>query len=121
MQANVQCVYLRCLPANDNDLRAIGSFHRCEAIDLGGTDISDAGVHHLVGMTNLQYLFLWHTGISDASVDSITNLPQLQILSVYNTAITDHGVKILNRSLPNCLICLEDDRYLFGTIAIARR
>lgn len=114
LSSKVQCVYLRCLPVNDSDLRAIASFQRCEAIDLGGTDISDAGVCHLAGMTSLQYLFLWHTQITDASIDSITNLSQLRILSVLNTAISERGVDLLNCSLPNCLLCLESNRYRFG-------
>ena len=114
LRSNVQCVYLRCLPANDDDLQDVASFRRCEAIDLGGTDISDVGIQHLIEMQSLQYLFLWHTKVTDASIKSISGLTQLRILSVLNTAITDQGVDTLNRSLPNCLLCLQDDRYRYG-------
>ncbi|WP_413431588.1 hypothetical protein [Crateriforma spongiae] len=110
----VQCVYLRCLPANDGDLLSIANFRHCEAIDLGGTDISDCGIQYLAGMERLQYLFLWHTRISDASIAFINRIRQLRMLSVYNTSITERGVDTLNRSLPNCLLCLGDDCYRFG-------
>jgi hypothetical protein len=105
-----------CLPIDDADLEAIGSFRHCEALDLGGTCISDQGIRYLSQMQSLQYLFLWHTQISDAAIDWIVRIPQLRMLSVCNTSISKTGVDKLQSSVKDCLLCLDDDRYRYGTL-----
>ncbi len=97
-------------------MQSIGCFRNCEALDLGGTNISDDGVRHLTGMESLQYLFLWHTPITNSAVSLIKNLSQLRMLSVANTSISELGIEELNASLENCLLCLEDGRYRFGCL-----
>ncbi|TWU49034.1 Leucine Rich repeats (2 copies) [Rubripirellula tenax] len=116
LRSTVQGAYLRCLPIDDADLEAIGTFRHCEALDLGGTCISDHGIRYLSRMESLQYLFLWHTQISDAAIDWIAKIPQLRMLSVCNTSISIDGVDNLHCSLKDCLLCLDDDHYRYGQL-----
>lgn len=112
--ATVQSVYVRCLPIDDDDLAAMSRFRNCEAMDLGGTNITDEGVRCLTRMPKLQYLFLWHTRISDAAASILMGISHLRMLSLHDTLVSEDGLEKLNRALPNCLICPDEDRYLYG-------
>ena len=47
-------------------------------LDLLGTEVTDAGLEHLKGLS------------------------ELQSLDIHNTKVTDEGVKKLRQALPNC-------------------
>ena len=112
--SSVQSVYVRCLPVNDKDLDSISRFGNCEAMDLGGTEITDDGVRFLTRMPRLQYLFLWHTGVSDIAANVLATLSQLRMLSLHDTLVSEDALTALNIALPNCLICSDENRYLYG-------
>lgn len=114
MQSTVQSVYVRCLPINDQDLEAISLFENCEGMDLGGTQITDEGVRLLTRMPKLRYLFLWHTGVTDSAANILVHFSQLRMLSLQDTLVTDQALTALNEALPNCLICPDESRYLYG-------
>lgn len=115
-RSRVQCVYLRCLPFIDEDLKYIGRFDQCEAMDLGETHITDHCVDDLKKMRRLQYLFLGHTELSDKSIEALQELKQLRMLSLDGTRITKIGVGYLSQLLPNCLICYSDQQYQLGSL-----
>lgn len=97
-------------------------------IDLGLTQISDAGLEHLAGLTDLKWLFLERTKVSDAGLVHLKSLTQLErlhldgtqisdegllylkglkklrVLHLERTHVTDTGVADLRRALPNCNI-----------------
>ena len=66
--------------------------------------MTDAGLKHLEGLTQLQWLSLNDTKISDAGLEHLKGLTQLQSLWLLRTKVTDAGVKKLQQALPNCPI-----------------
>ncbi len=49
-------------------------------IDLGWTQVTDAGLQHLSGLINLQQLHLEYTQVTDAGVDQLqSHLPDVRI------------------------------------------
>jgi Leucine-rich repeat (LRR) protein len=62
-------------------------------LDLSDTDVTDAGLAHLAGVTTLLRLELNGTKVSDAGLKNLATLPNLQVLGLYKTKITDEGLK----------------------------
>ncbi len=65
-------------------------------IDLARTQVSDKGLAHLAGMSNLTRLHLENTGITDAGLDSLKGLAQLEYLNLYGTQVSDAGLEKLS-------------------------
>jgi hypothetical protein len=72
--------------------------------NFGSSSVTDAGLEHLKGMTQLQGLDIHDTQVSDVGLEHVKRLTQLQELSIYNTKVTDEGVKRLQQALPKCKI-----------------
>jgi beta-lactamase regulating signal transducer with metallopeptidase domain len=64
-------------------------------IDLRETKVTDAGLEHLKGFSQLQYLFLGHTDVTDAGLEHLKGLSQLQMLDLSGTKVTDAGLEHL--------------------------
>ena len=62
-----------------------------------GTKVSDAGLKHLKGLTQLRRLDLDRTKVSDAGLEHLKGLTQLRRLDLGDTKVTDAGVKKLQR------------------------
>ncbi len=73
-------------------------------VDLSFTQITDAGLVHLAGLTSPQDLNLYGTQITDAGLVHLEGLTSLQTLHLFNTQITDAGLAKLRETLPNCQI-----------------
>jgi len=69
-----------------------------------GTRVTDAGLEHLKGLTQLQWLNLTGTRVTDAGLKHLKGLGQLRLLDLENTQVTDAGGKKLQKALPNCQI-----------------
>ena len=67
-------------------------------------DITDAGLVHLTGMTNLQTLSLSGSNITDPGIVHLKGLNKLQKLYLMRAKVTSAGVAHLPKALPNCLI-----------------
>jgi hypothetical protein len=63
-----------------------------EAIELNGTQITDAGLAHLAGLTNLRELLLTDEQITDAGLSHLKRLPNLELLMLNGTQVTAAGV-----------------------------
>ncbi len=61
-------------------------------VDLNYTQITDAGLVHLAGLTSLQTLALFNTQVTDAGLRHLKGLTSLQTLGLSNTQITDAGL-----------------------------
>ena len=57
-------------------------------LELGGTRITDAGLVHLRGLTNLKMLVLDRTKVTDAGMVHLKGLVNLEELRLQSTAIT---------------------------------
>lgn len=78
---------------NDSALGQLGAVAgKIESLDLARTQISDAGLKALSGMSALRELHLENTGISDAALDHVAGLKNLEYLNVYGTKVSDAGL-----------------------------
>jgi hypothetical protein len=86
----------------DAGLAHLKGFTELRGLNLGGTNITDAGLEHLKGLTQLRWLLLGGTNITDAGLEHLKDLTLLRELHLGYTGFTVVGVKKLQRSLPNC-------------------
>jgi hypothetical protein len=60
-----------------------------------GTKVTDAGLKHVKGLTQLKELYVRGSQITDAGLESLKELQLLQVLDLNDTVITDVGLKHL--------------------------
>ena len=68
------------------------------------TDVTDAGLIDLKGLTHLEFLVLSRTQVTDAGLAHLKGLTKLRVLELDYTEVTDEGVKGLKAALPKCRI-----------------
>ncbi len=103
--ANVGHVDLDGRSVRDADLQPFGDvFKDLEHLTLNNTQITDAGLEHLKGLSNLFFLRLNSTQITDVGLVHIEGLTKLRWLDLGNTKVSAGGVKKLQQALPNCQI-----------------
>jgi hypothetical protein len=73
-------------------------------VNLSETQVADAGLEHLKGLTQLQDLRLQWTEVTDAGLVHLNGLTKLKWLDMNATKVTDAGVKDLQKALPKCKI-----------------
>ena len=66
--------------------------------------ITDAGLVHLKGLTNLEQLDLVDTQVTDAGLVHLKGLTKLRTLFLDSTQVTDAGIADLQKALPKCKI-----------------
>ena len=79
----------------DGDLGVLKDLGMVVELDLKNTGITDAGLEHLSGLTNLKRLHLEKTKITDAGLEHMKGLGELEYLNLYGTAVTDAGLEHL--------------------------
>ena len=89
--------------------RDLSTRAKCVEGNLGGvrvtrTQITNAGLVQLKGMTKLEELLLFCPKVTDAGLVHLTGLTNLQELGLGSTKVTDAGVADLQKALPNCKI-----------------
>jgi Leucine-rich repeat (LRR) protein len=123
-------VDLSSTSVTDSDLeRLTKEFTQLRRLHLIGTPVTDTGLKHLEGLTQLQTLELESsvhftdggleqlgrlrqldilnlddTQVTDAGLEHLKGLTQLRMLGLTGTKVTDEGVKRLKQALPNCMI-----------------
>jgi hypothetical protein len=73
-------------------------------LNLEGTQVTDAGLAHLAGLTALERLWLIGTQVTDAGLAHLSRLTALEVLWLDDTQVTDAGVRKLKEALPECHI-----------------
>jgi outer membrane protein assembly factor BamB/uncharacterized protein YjbI with pentapeptide repeats len=73
-------------------------------LSLVGTQITDAGLEQLKGRTSLTSLDLRGTQITDAGLVHLKGLTRLETLFLTHTQITDAGLAEIKAALPKCYI-----------------
>jgi Leucine-rich repeat (LRR) protein len=71
---------------------------------LIGNQVSDAGLAHLRGLTQLKGLNLSSTQVTDAGLEHLRGLTRLTYLHLSNTQVTDASVNELKKVLPNLYV-----------------
>jgi internalin A len=69
-----------------------------------GKRITDSGVAELAAMTQLLELFLYGPKITDGSLDHLKQMQHLEELGVSNTNITQAAMIELEHTLPHCVV-----------------
>ena len=94
--------------ASDDDL-AMFEGQAVRSLNLYGTKITDAGLAHLTGLSDLQTLNLNDTAIGDAGLESLRGLPRLRELSLFHTRITDAGLAHLKGMVSLQILTVSGD------------
>ena len=91
-------------PLTDAGLRHLRGLSNVQKIWLNGTKITDSGLAHLKGLASLKELGLFETDITDAGLEHLHGLSNLEDLIVEQTKVTDAGVDKLKTALPDCKV-----------------
>ncbi len=78
-------------------LKGLKSLRR---LDLGNTEITDAGLKVVKELKGLRELDLQATKVTDAGAKELTGLKNLKLLNVFATKVTDAGAAELERASP---------------------
>jgi hypothetical protein len=90
-------VFVGCGPSSPQEkaiaaLRKLGaSFEFTTGVVLSGTKVTDAGLVHLSGLTNLERLNLSGTNVTDAGLVHLKGLTQLSDLNLQGTTKVTHA------------------------------
>jgi hypothetical protein len=71
---------------------------------LIGTRVTDAGLEHLKGLTDLKILLLVGTPVTDAGLDHLKGLAKLEFVNLSGTQVTEKGIEELQKALPDLSI-----------------
>ncbi len=93
-------VFLSDTQVRDAGLKHLRGLTKLEYLHLDNTQVSDAGLEHLRGLTDLENLDLGNTQVSDAGLKHLRGLTKLEYLHLANTQVSDAGLEHL-RSLTN--------------------
>ncbi len=93
--ADVTFVDLRGQEVTDAGLEHLKGLTELRYLNLSNRKVSDAGLQHLKGLSQLRVLWLDGTKVSDAGLEHLKGLTQLQELYLDNTHVSDAGLKQL--------------------------
>jgi FKBP-type peptidyl-prolyl cis-trans isomerase FklB len=64
-----------------------------QSLDLGSTKVTDAGLNHIESLTKLKYLGLYDCQVTDAGLEHLKGLTSLEALNLsYDTKVTGKGL-----------------------------
>jgi hypothetical protein len=73
-------------------------------VNLGFLPVTDAGLEHVKGLMQLQWLDLEHTRVTDNGSECLVGLTELRRLDLCETEVTEAGVEQLQEALPKASI-----------------
>jgi hypothetical protein len=85
-------------------LSGINAVDDIEHVDLTGTQMTDADLRDLDGLSHLHSLWLGGTSITDEGMGHLMGMRELNELDLDATFVSDAGIENLQRALPNCTI-----------------
>jgi hypothetical protein len=68
---------------------------------LSGTNVTDAGIVHLTGMTELTSLDLSFAAVTDETIERLRAFNKLKSIRLLGTGVTRQGVIRLRQAFPN--------------------
>lgn len=87
VRADEGFVSFRGVPLNEAAVAALTRMPGIRTLDLNATDLGDAAMAPLAGITTLEELTLHNTQVSDAGVAALGGLPKLKRLGLNNTYV----------------------------------
>lgn len=99
---NLKMLSLQGMRVSDKGLAQLGGMQQLKTLclGLGDVQITDAGLEHLSGLSNLEDLDLQGAKITDAGLKHLHGLKNLKELMVTSEAVTDQGIANLRKALP---------------------
>jgi Leucine Rich repeat len=85
----------------DAGLKHLAGWTDLQELTLEGTHITNEGLKHLAGMKKLQRLILSDTKVTDDGMEHLTKLTALKDVQIFNTKVTETGVGVLKRWKPD--------------------
>jgi hypothetical protein len=73
-------------------------------LNLSETQVTDAGLAHLQGLTGMRSVYLRGTHVTDAGLAHLQGLTGLRLVDLRGAQVTDAGLAQLQQALPNCAI-----------------
>lgn len=94
---NLKQVHISNSKMTDEGLSYLGGLPRVEELTLQGNRFTDRGLASLAGRTNLKCLCVGvvETDITDAGMDHLKGLSNLEVLGISQTKVTDQGLSKL--------------------------
>jgi internalin A len=71
-----------------------------ENLILWDDDVTDDGIAHLAGLTNITGLNLRKTKVTDRALEHLKGMKRLTKLNLTDTAVSDEGVARAKKNLP---------------------
>jgi hypothetical protein len=93
----VRQVYLDSTQVTDADLAHLQGLTGVRRLYLDDTQVTDAGLTHLQGLTGLEVLLLDRTEVTDTGLAHLQGLTRLETLWLNGTHVTDAGLSHLQR------------------------
>jgi Leucine Rich repeat len=84
-----------CKEVTDAGLEHLKGLTQLQRLVLHRTQVTDTGLEHLKGLIQLQTLDLSSSNVTDAGLENLKGLTQLQILVLDSTKVTDAGLEHL--------------------------
>jgi RNA polymerase sigma factor (sigma-70 family) len=79
----------------DADVKELTGLTRLRQLNLSGTQVTDTGLHELASLTQLQGLGLGYSHVTDAGTNELVSLIHLRWLSLGGIQMTNSGMKQL--------------------------
>ena len=83
----------------DAGLAAIGGMRNLERLHLEQTAVTDGGMKHLAGLTQLEYLNLYGTEVTAAIFEPLANLRNLRKLFLWETKVDNGAARQFQRQM----------------------
>ena len=79
-------------PFTDSAMPSVVGLSQLQELYLAETQVTDVGLAQVDGLQELQSLTLGATRVTDAGLDYLGKMNRLELLSLYNTQVTDVGL-----------------------------
>jgi hypothetical protein len=87
--------YREFLDVTDDDLAFLAFTPETQNLSLGRTSVTDAGLQHVSGLTQLEWLDVAHTAVGDAGLACVKPAKHLNHLIAEHTRITDAAMETI--------------------------
>ena len=104
--ARPQAVILTNSPVSDVGLEHLTGLTNLSRLDLSLTELTDSGLAHLKGLTYLSHLDLMATQVTDAGLAHLNGLANISELDLSGTQVANVGAAELRRALPKLTITI---------------
>lgn len=99
---------------NDQTMRCLSGLPSLQWLEIGGGNISAAGILHLKGCPGLTRLYIHDIRLSDAALAVLGSLPRLEALSLPRTGVTGEAIRRLRTPDALRVLNLSDDEISDG-------